>query len=299
MTSRPLALEFEDVTILRSRRTLVNSVSFSVLPGTVHALLGHNGAGKTTLMRALAGLINLRSGAIRSSHQTAVLFVGDRYPSDTSVEEIIEYRSRVLGNVDPTTAVQATGVGEFLRTKGSALSTGMAQRLSITLALLTGTQILVLDEPTAGLDPQGVQQLRQIITGLRNEGKTILVCSHDLAELELICESVTCLRGGKLSASGQVSEVSKNLPKAGHILRTQDDQLAYRRLIESGLSTETVARGVRINVDVPIARAIEVLSSEVEVFEVSVDRGLFSRIYDRYGAAPEPNTRRARANRRQ
>ncbi|XBH21933.1 ABC transporter ATP-binding protein [Jonesiaceae bacterium BS-20] len=290
-----MALDFEDVTIRRGRRALVSSVSFSVLPGTVHALLGHNGAGKTTLMRALAGLIDLHSGAIRSSHQTEVLFVGDRYPADVSVEEIIEYRSRVLGNVDPTTAVQATGVSDFLRSKGSTLSTGMAQRLSITLALMTGTQILVLDEPTAGLDPQGVQQLRQIITGLRNEGRTILVCSHDLAELEIICESVTCLRGGELSASGKVSEVSENLPKAGHILRTQDDQLAYHRLIEMGLSAEKVARGIRIDMDIPIARAIEVLSSEVEVSEVSVDRGLFSRIYDRYGAAPEPNTRRARA----
>lgn len=294
--TRAAALTFDSVVISRRRRRLVREVSFEVLDGSVHALLGHNGAGKTTLLRGLAGLVTLDSGSIVSDGPPAVLFVGGRFPADLSVRSIIQHRARKLGGVDVSGAVATLGVDEFLDVRGAALSTGMAQRLSIVLALLQGARVFVLDEPTSGLDPQGVEQLRDVVLDLRRAGCTVLVCSHDLAELELVCDAVTCLRDGRLTAHGTVAEVSRGLPSAGHVLRTSDDGQAARLLVSRGLDVEVTARGVRVAADVPLVVALDVLSDGATVYEVTVDKGLFARIYDAYAAHAPTKSRGSEAS---
>lgn len=260
MTTPGSALTFDSVRVERGGRRLVDDVSFSVREETVHALLGHNGAGKTTLLRAVAGLVPTRSGTITSTSPASVLFVGGRYPSDLTVEQIVEHRSRLLGGVETKTTLSSTGVDDFLTTRGSALSTGMSQRLSIALALLAGAQILVLDEPTSGLDPQGVEQLRSIVLRLRSAGCTILVCSHDLAELELVCDDVTCLRQGRLTSTGSVAEVARDLPSAQQIIRTTDDGLAAETLAEHDIAVDRTARGLRLDSGTSLKEVLDALS---------------------------------------
>lgn len=326
MTAPGSALTFTSVRVERGGRRLVDDVSFSVREQTVHALLGHNGAGKTTLMRAVAGLVPTRSGTITSTSPPSVLFVGGRYPSDLTVEQVVEHRSRLLGGADVRSAIAWTGVDEFLTTRGGALSTGMSQRLSIALALLAGAQILVLDEPTSGLDPQGVERLRGIVLGLRDAGCTVLVCSHDLAELELVCDDVTCLRRGRLTSTGPVAEVAEGLPKAQHVVRTADDALAAEILRECGFRAHRTARGLRLDVGTDLRQALGALAEPrgdgvgstrdrtltapgtapvpgarrlptVETLEVTVDRGLFTRIYERDASEPSRPSRRLRRGR--
>jgi ABC-type multidrug transport system ATPase subunit len=266
-------------------------VSFAVHDGTVHALLGHNGAGKTTLMRALAGQIPLTSGAIRTTARPAVLFVGSRYPADLHVSTIIDHRLRQLDRPDMRGVFDAVGVTAFADRKGGTLSTGEAQRLSIALALAAEPQLIALDEPTSGLDPQGVEQLRRLIGQLRDTGTTILMCSHDLAELELVCDEVTCLRGGKLTATGTVAQVAQGLAGTGHILRTDDDAHAAAVLSAHNINTEGTARGLLVDASTDITQAVDLLRGVVTVSEISVARRLFNRIYDAYGSAPTATLR--------
>lgn len=293
MTLAGSALAVESVSVERRGRRLLDDVSFSVRHQTVHALLGHNGAGKTTLLRAVAGLVPSTSGTIRVSGVPSVLFVGGRYPSDLTVAEIVRHRSLVLGGADPAAAISATGVDEFLGARGAALSTGMVQRLSLALALLAGAEVLVLDEPTSGLDPQGVERLRGIVLELRAAGCTVLVCSHDLAELELVCDDVTCLRQGRVTASGDVMSVASGLPRARQVVRTSDDRLAAAVLSHRGARAILTARGLSVDRDESLGAVLSLLAAHVDVIEVTVDRGLFARVYDRYAA--EPAGHRARA----
>ena len=286
------ALRFDGVSVVKGRRRLVSDVSFDVRAGAVHALLGHNGAGKTTLMRAVAGQVPVRRGRVEGADGAAVLFVGARFPRDLTVSRIVEHRVRLLGGRVDRWALEALGVGAFGGHRAGTLSTGMAQRLAIGLAMLSGASVLVLDEPTTGLDPQGVEGLRDVVLRLRDRGTTVVLCSHDLAELELVCDEVTCLRRGRLSVSGTVDEVCAGVPRTGHVLRTEDDARAVAHLDAHGVRCERTARGVRTPADVPVTRVLEVLAGAVPVREVGVDRALFTRVYDRYASAPDPLTGR-------
>lgn len=279
------AVRFRHVTVRRLRRTIVDDVCFRVRRGVIHGLLGHNGAGKTTLMRVLAGLVPATSGSVRVARRPEVLLVGSRFPGDLTVRQVVEHRARLVGAADVPAVLRRVGVDEFLTTRGTALSTGMAQRLGLALALLADAPVLVLDEPTTGLDPQGVEQLRTILTDLRGEGRTVLVCSHDLTELELVCDSVTCLSRGLVTVHGAVRDVARGLPPAGHVLRTSDDRHAHRVLTARGVPSSLLPRGLHVPPGVTLGAASALLSGSVVVEEATVDRSLFARIYDAYGAS--------------
>ncbi|WP_245534666.1 ATP-binding cassette domain-containing protein [Sanguibacter keddieii] len=291
------ALTFESVRVERGGRRLVDDVTFDVRERTVHALLGHNGAGKTSLLRAVAGLVPTRGGTIRAASTPAVLFVGDRYPPDLTAAQVIDHRSRLVGATETAEVVRSTGVDEFLTTRGAALSTGMAQRLSIATALLSGARVLVLDEPTSGLDPQGVEHLRATLLAIRDRGRTVLVCSHDLAQLELVCDDVTCLRQGRVTSTGPVAEAASGLPSPRQILRTSDDARAAEILDQHAVPTSRSARGVCLPAGASLPAALAALTGQVEVLEATVDRGLFVRLYDRDASAPPRRTTRARRRR--
>lgn len=176
----------------------------------------------------------------------------------------------------------------------SSLSTGMRQRVAIATALLADTATLVLDEPTSGLDPQGVDVLLGLIDALRAEGRTVLVCSHDLAQLETICDGVTCLRDGSVVSDGPVRQVARDVAAPGHLLRTSDDAHAADVLAAAGVGVRLTPRGIAIPSGTDLTTAILSLAHQVSVLEATVDRSLFARIYQRDASAPTA-TRRRRA----
>jgi ABC-type multidrug transport system ATPase subunit len=292
------AVEFDAVSVVRRGRRLVDAVGFTVRPGAVHALLGHNGAGKTTLMRALAGLVPVSEGSIRTGSEPAVLFLGSRLPGDLTVAQVLDYRRRVVGaSRDAADAVvRRTGIGPFLDRRAGVLSTGMAQRTAIAVALLADARTVVLDEPTNGLDPQGVDGLLRLIDALRAEGRAVVICSHDLAQLELVCDDVTCLRAGRVTADGTVREVSRDLPAPGHVLRTSDDGRAAEILGSADVACCETPRGLHVDPGETLSGVLDLLAGRVTVLEATVDRGLFGRIYAAHASAPDE--RRARRGRR-
>jgi ABC-2 type transport system ATP-binding protein len=204
------------------KRTIVESVSFQVLPGEVFGFLGPNGAGKTTTIRMLVGLIKPTEGSVevcgfnvRTDFEKAMRNVGcivetpDLYRFMTGRENL-EHFARMLGIERSAVERVATTVGmaHRLDQRVGTYSLGMRQRLGIAQALLGTPRLLVLDEPANGLDPAGIREMRTLIRSLAgDQGLSIFVSSHLLAEIELMCDRVAIIHNGRILREGTVREL--------------------------------------------------------------------------------------------
>jgi ABC-2 type transport system ATP-binding protein len=202
-------------------RFAVNNATFEVPSGIICGFIGPNGAGKTTTIRALLGLIKPTSGDI------TVLGSSNPHHYLSKIGAMIEGPSfypllsgaanlKVLADLGgiPTSRVKEllrlVGLEDRANSKFKTYSLGMKQRLGIAAALLPDPELLILDEPTNGLDPNGILEIRNLIKKLANGGKTIFVSSHLLAELEAICENVVMIKEGKIIYSGTAKELIGN-----------------------------------------------------------------------------------------
>ncbi|MGW7478715.1 ABC transporter ATP-binding protein [Nonomuraea muscovyensis] len=199
----------------------VTDLSFDVAPGAVTGFLGPNGAGKTTTMRMMLGLVTPTSGTatfggarytdLRRPTSTvgAVLDSAGFHPGHTALDHLRVYaRMGRHGEARVRHVAELTGVTAFAGRGTRALSTGMRQRLNLATALLGDPRALLLDEPGNGLDPEGIAWLRRFLRGLAAEGRTILVSSHVLAEIEQLADRVVVISGGRLAATAAVGELS-------------------------------------------------------------------------------------------
>ncbi len=200
----------------------LRNVTLTVPRGASFALLGENGAGKSTLVRLLLGFIHPTAGSIRVLGETnagqahgRVGYLHERpvFEPRFSGREHLTYLaalsglrgSAAHGRIDEL--LERVQLASTASRRSGTYSKGMLQRLAIAAALLTDPELLILDEPTSGLDPLAQYEMRQIISGLQREGKTIFLCSHYLAEVEALCASVGILRHGRLVHSGVVAEL--------------------------------------------------------------------------------------------
>ncbi len=196
----------------------VNEVSFTVKKGSVFGLLGPNGSGKTTMLCCIMGILNADSGQyswLNGTDETearkkigALIETPNFYPY-LSAEKNLEIVALIKQQGKDRIETVLKEVGLFERRKSSfkTFSLGMKQRLAIASALVTNPEILVLDEPTNGLDPQGINEIRQIILQQSKAGKTIILASHLLNEVEKVCTDVVILKKGNVLASGTVSSL--------------------------------------------------------------------------------------------
>jgi ABC-2 type transport system ATP-binding protein len=238
----------------------VDGVDLSVAPGEVRALLGPNGAGKTTLLRLLFGLVRPERGSVSllgrepngGGLDGVAGFVEDaRFYPYLSARRNLELLTRLDG-------LGARGrVGEVLERVGLAadagrkvgtFSTGMRQRLGLAAALLRAPRLLLLDEPTAGLDPEGTRELRLLLRALAGDGVTVILSSHDMAEVEDVCETVTIMRSGQVVWDGTLAALRADAPVPAHRLVTSDDARAAEvaRSV-SGVRLEPAGRGLRVS----------------------------------------------------
>jgi ABC-2 type transport system ATP-binding protein len=200
----------------------VDHLSLRVDPGQVVGLLGPNGAGKTTTLRMAVGLVRPTAGRalvfgqeMRPGHpvlhRVGTMIEGPGFvPHLSGLDNLrLWWRAggRPVEDADLQGALAVAGLGEAVRRSVRTYSHGMKQRLALAQALLGRPDLLVLDEPTNGLDPQQIREVRELVAGMAAEGRTILLSSHLLAEVEQVCSHVAVMSDGKLVASGPVSEI--------------------------------------------------------------------------------------------
>jgi len=200
-------------------RVALSDVTVSIGRGEIHGLVGENGAGKTTLMRILVGLVRPTSGAgtvlghpfgaAGATGRVGSLIEQPQFSPFTSgrrnLEQLCRYWGVDRGDVDRVLGL--VGLTDRADDRFSRYSLGMKQRLGVAAALLGSPDLLVLDEPTNGLDPQAIVAMRDLLERLRDSGTTVLVSSHHLAELEQICDRLTILHQGKVLLTGTLADL--------------------------------------------------------------------------------------------
>jgi ABC-2 type transport system ATP-binding protein len=217
------AIEIRDLVVSYGKRRVLDGLSLSVSRGEIFGFLGPNGTGKSTTIKVLLGLLFPASGRVRVDG-FAPSDVRSRARVGFLPEEAIYYRfltpvellkfygalCGVPGNVLKTRVqrlVEWTGLSAVADRRIGTFSKGMVQKLGLAQALVNDPEILVLDEPASGLDPLARIELRSFLKHLKQEGKTIFFSSHELSEVELLCDTVAILKSGKLVRSGPLSEV--------------------------------------------------------------------------------------------
>jgi len=236
----------------------VDDLSFSVEPGRITGFLGPNGAGKSTTMRAILGLVRPTSGGTSvlgvqyRELQEPVRRVGvlletfDAHPGRSGRNHL-----RVLAvaggipksRVDEVLSLVDLGAAGRRRVKGYSL--GMRQRLGLAAALLVPRRLVVLDEPTNGLDPAGTRDVRRVVAELRESGATVLLSSHLLAEVEAVCSHVAVLQTGTLLVAGELQTLL-DADTGGLVVSTPDVDDAILALREAGAPSYRAEGGVAV-----------------------------------------------------
>jgi ABC-2 type transport system ATP-binding protein len=212
-------------------------VDIDVRPGTVHGLLGPNGAGKSTLLRAVLGLVRLDAGSLEVRGSVAgFVEVPGAYPYLTGRQNLAYLAALDDQPADIDEVLALVDLTDRAGTKVSGWSLGMRQRLAIAAALLRRPDVLLLDEPANGLDPIAATSLRQLIARLSAEGLTVLLCSHDLPEVDALCQDVTVLLAGRVAWTGSTAELRARPGRS--VLTTSDDDRA-RSLLPPGLASDS------------------------------------------------------------
>lgn len=220
----------------------VNDVSLEIQKGNVYAILGPNGSGKSTTLGIVLNVVNKTSGeyswfgGTMETHEAlkkvgAIIERPNFYPYMTAEENlklVCKIKGISYGKVHEK--LELVGLIERKDSKFRTFSLGMKQRLAIASALLNDPEILILDEPTNGLDPQGIHQIRDIIRLIASQGTTILLASHLLDEVEKVCSHVLVLRKGRILYSGKVDEMTAN---EGFFELQSDDNSALKAAVET------------------------------------------------------------------
>jgi ABC-2 type transport system ATP-binding protein len=202
------------------RTRALDGLELDVAPGEVHGFLGPNGSGKTTTIRVLLGLLRADAGTVRllggdpwrdavALHRRLAYVPGDvtLWPSITG-GEVIDLMGRLRGGLDPRRRAELLDRFDLdPRKKARTYSKGNRQKVALVAALASDAELLLLDEPTSGLDPLMESVFQECIQGLRREGRTVLLSSHILAEVEALCDRVSIIRLGRTVESGTLAEL--------------------------------------------------------------------------------------------
>ena len=215
-------LEVKSLTKQIKGKKIVDDVSFQVKKGEVFGLLGPNGAGKTTIIRMIVSLINRTSGqvivkqhSIDNSFKEAMEEIGaivenpEFYKYLSGYKNLLHYAhmsTKKISKERIAEVIKLVNLEDAIHNKVKTYSLGMRQRLGVAQALLHSPSLLILDEPTNGLDPQGIRDFRDYLRQLASEGISVLVSSHLLSEMELMCDRFAIIEKGKLTHISTISE---------------------------------------------------------------------------------------------
>lgn len=271
--------------VFRGNVHAVDQLSFTVEPGSVTGFLGPNGAGKTTTLRMALGLVHPTSGTATIGGRTyrhlaqpwqtvgAALESSSFHPARTARNHL-----RVLCTVGGLPDERADRVLDLVGLTGAAkrkvrtYSMGMRQRLGLAAALLGDPAVLILDEPANGLDPEGIRWLRSLLSSLAQQGRTVLVSSHQLNEVQEIADRVVILNRGRLVRAGTIAELSEGTDSV--LVRTPNPQLLQAALHEHGARIEPTQDGAGMQIKgLPVEQVGHLaFTAGVELHELSVQR---------------------------
>ena len=220
---KDLRVEYRTRAIGQATKLAVDGLNLSVSKGEVFGFLGPNGAGKTTTMNVLLGFVNATGGEARlfgvnvrepiARQRIGYLPELTYYYKFLTAEELLRFYARVFGIPRAETEKRIDELLKLVELEPArkrlikSYSKGMQQRVGLAQALINNPDLLILDEPTSGLDPIGRMKVREIIQRLKNEGKTVLFSSHELGEVETVCDRVAILHEGKLKVQGRVHDL--------------------------------------------------------------------------------------------
>ncbi|NQU81678.1 MAG: ABC transporter ATP-binding protein [Bacteroidetes bacterium] len=255
----------------------VDDLSFTVEKGTVYGILGPNGSGKTTTLSIITGVLHPASGSYRwfgnkpgkweRKRMGSLIEIPNFYPYLTLFQNL-QIVARIK-NVQEEDINRVLGITDLLRRKYSrfdTLSLGMKQRLSFASVLLGDPEVLVLDEPANGLDPEGIAEVRNIIISERDKGKTIIIASHILDEVEKVCTHVGILKMGKLIASGRVDKL---LVMDRIVTMSAPDNTKLKEILEKS--------GLVVSIKEDVDSIIATIVSETEPGEINkylIEKGI-------------------------
>jgi ABC-2 type transport system ATP-binding protein len=217
----------------------VSDLSFQVAPGRITGFLGPNGAGKTTTLRILLGLVEASSGSATIGGRRyrkiprplnevgAVLESTSFHPARRARDHLrMVARGGRIERARVGAVLEIVGLSEVAKRRVGGFSMGMRQRLGLATALLGDPRVLILDEPANGLDPQGIAWLRELLRFLANEGRTVLVSSHLLAEMAQTIDDVVIIAEGQLRASGPLSTLTRQVQSSVRVKTPDAERLA-------------------------------------------------------------------------
>ncbi|WP_280342955.1 ABC transporter ATP-binding protein [Nocardia neocaledoniensis] len=269
----------------------VDAVSMRVAAGEIYGFLGPNGAGKTTTLRMLAGLVRPTSGTatVRGRapgdpavlRRIGVLIEGPGFYPYLSGRDNLRVLARYRGHdaAEVEAALERVGLADRADDRFRTYSLGMKQRLGVGAALLGRPDLLILDEPTNGLDPAGLAEMRTLIVDLAADGHTVLLSSHQLAEVQEICHRVGVISGGRLLAESTVAELrgTASLFVRADPLRVAADAIGAVldtpvRPVGAGLRVETTAATAPA-----VARAV--LAAGADLLELRVDEKSLEEVF--------------------
>lgn len=223
LETKDLRVEFRSPEAPNGRKVALKGLNLQVNAGEVFGFLGPNGAGKTTTMNVLLGFVNATAGAaylfgvdVRqpiSRQRIGYLPELTYYYKFLTAEELLRFYAKIFGLSRAETDRRIASLLKLVELDHAAkrpirtYSKGMQQRVGLAQALINDPDLLILDEPTSGLDPLGRMKVRQIIQRLKEQGKTVFFSSHELGEVETICDRVAIIAQGELKVEGSVSEL--------------------------------------------------------------------------------------------
>lgn len=268
-------------------KKIIDDLSFKVEKGEVFGFLGPNGAGKTTTIRMIVGLIQITSGeiyvcrkSIQKQYEQAIQHVGaivenpELYKFLTGYENLRQAARLIKGvTIEKIEeVVRLVGLEERIDDKVKTYSLGMRQRLGIAQSLLHDPEVLILDEPTNGLDPAGIREVRDYLRSLaRERGLAIIVSSHLLSEMEMMCDRIAILQKGKLINVQNVRTEEESEAKI-YVCDVNDRKRAIKLLAENEIEAMNHEVGIQLSIEacqVPDLLRL-LLDNEILVFEMKV-----------------------------
>jgi ABC-2 type transport system ATP-binding protein len=262
------------------RLKAVNQLSISIKKGKVYGLLGPNGSGKSTTLGMVLNVINPTSGSFEwyqgtlNTHQAlkkigAIIERPNFYPYMTALQNLkLICRIKQCGEKAIQEKLELVGLWDRRFSKFRTYSLGMKQRLAIAAALVNSPELLILDEPTNGLDPEGIRQIRELIKKISKDGTTIILASHLLDEVEKVCNEVIILKSGVKFYEGPVDSISQNF---GYFELRAKDLVILKKILEvipevKSVEEENNSLKVYLNTDIQS----EVLSEKLAKAQIFV-----------------------------